>query len=243
MSHLYLDVSYEHFNSTNAINAVDMFIPSFVFGIVFNLLYSVIISYCINSKSGLCCTVCIGVLMIIMFQAVLLYIFILFKNATFVNVNVARMSNLIFLVYLYSFTGINSPSLYYLTVVFGWNNKLFNVILSMVLFVFYFLPFIGFLITLQFDTFNKTWSRSWEDTINYSNISVVNLIFVALQVAMNSFAFVLSLFVNTTCMANKYYAVNQLQERSDCHSMVCIIVCMQYHKDLHMHVCMHTHTL
>ena len=160
-----------------------------------------------------------------MFEAILLYLFVLFNNTAVVNINVARVSNLVFLVYLYSFTGINSPSLYYLTFVCGWNYKPFNVILTLILFMFYFIPFIGFLVTLDLLQFTLNQMQNWEDTINYSYISVVNLIFVALQVAINTFAFVLSLFLNTMCMVNKY-AINQLQETtegSDCRFMVCIL--------------------
>ena len=83
------------------------------------------------------------------------------------------------------------------------NSKSVIITLSL----FYFILFVGTLATLQLPGSNTPIDPSWEDTKSYNYISVVNLIFVALQLAVNTLGFFLS------AAAIYYDFNNQLQEK------------------------------
>ena len=76
--------------------------------------------------------------------------------------------------------------------------------------LFYFILFVGILATLQLPGSTTSVDPSWEDTKSYNYISVVNLIFVALQLAINTLCYLLLVVLNYY-----YYDItinNQLQE-------------------------------
>ena len=99
--------------------------------------------------------------------------------------------NIFLLVYLYSFSWV-FPLINYLMLVHKRKNyNAFIVTVMVMTSLLYFLFFIGVLATFHLPGSN-TLTLNWKDTIHYSYISVVNLIFVALQVAINTLNFVLS---------------------------------------------------
>ena len=231
LSHYYLDPSYQYFNATYPINAVDLFAPSFT--VIFWALFSFVMDQRVQSKTGLMNydSIIINAFMVVfaIFIIFLLEIILVTFKLSQSYYNIVHMGfrinasymNIILLVNLYIFTLIISVINYLAYIRIKRKNSLFITVLTVMINLTYFTGFLLVLATLVVDTP----SLSWEDTIHYSYISVVNLIFVALQVAICAFIFLLSV-VTVIKLHFTVYISNRLQytslpiRRSDYGSMV-----------------------
>ena len=179
LSHYYLNPSYP--NTTYPINVVDMFILPFTFGIVFNFIS--LCSFTRKLSLRYYCMLFIGFLTLFILAGITGFMANWSSNV--VNLN---KINFFFLAYLYIFTGLPP-----LVLVFKQRKTGACGVTAMILVssLFYFTVFIVVLATLNFPVYN-TLNPNWENTKSFRYISVVDLIFVALQVAVNTSIFFLS---------------------------------------------------
>lgn len=212
LAHYYLDPSYHHFNNTYAVNSVDLFVLSITFSILLNLFNFVMLLSCcsFHSKKD------VGCMTITELFALVVFIFIIIFT-TFQVINTYDT----FLVVFYLFSGLLTCLCN--MVKFLWSNDKSYILISILIVFFSSLFLLVGIITVLITT--PQVEQSWEDTMNYSYISTVNLLFIALQVPLCILVFFLSAVLNHTLYANYISQLhqippvyNQLQETSSAES-------------------------
>ena len=213
LAHYYLDPSYHHFNDTYALNSVDVFVLSITLNILLNLSNFVILLSCCNflSKKNVVCMMITEYLALFVFGAIIMLLVTTFQ--------VINTLIYIFLTLFYLLGGL-LPFLYNMGIFLRTNgNKSYFLIAVFIILLFFLLFFLAGIIIISLTT--PQVEQSWEDTINYSYISIVNLLFVALQVPLCFLVFFLSAVLNYTLYANYISQLhqiplvyNQLQETS-----------------------------
>ena len=199
LAHYYLDPGYHryHFNDTYAVNSVDLFVLSITFSILLNLFNFVMLLSCcsFHSKKD------VGCIMITEFFALLVFGTIIIVT-TFQVTNTKSYDTLLVVFYLFSSL---LPCIYNIMGKFLWSND-YKLIPILILFFSLLLSLVSIIIAL---ITTPQVEQGWEDTINYSYISTVNLLFVALQVPLCILVFFLSAVLNHTLYANYISQLHQ----------------------------------
>ena len=176
LAHYYLDPRYHryHFNDTYAVNSVDVFVLSITFNILLNLFNFVMLLSCcsFHSKKD------VGCMMITEFLALLVFEFIILVVILMISQDSNTELYNTFLAVFYSFSSPALPFLYNAGKFVGCNVNGSTPAILIYNIVLYLLSFIG--IVLMLSTLQLQVEQSWEDTINYSYILTVNLLFIAL---------------------------------------------------------------
>ena len=214
LAHYYLDPSYHHFNDTYAVNSVDLFVLSITFNILLNLFNFVMLLSCcsFHSKKDVVCMIITEFLALLVFETIIIV-------TTFQVINTLSYNAFLIVFYLF---GSLFPFLYNMGKLMGnyYNgNKSYFLIPVFIILLFFLLFLLAGIIIISLTTLQV--EQSWEDTINYSYISIVDLLFVALQVPFFTLVFFLSAVLNYTLYANYISQLhqiplvyNQLQETS-----------------------------